>query len=399
VIILQENRTLNNIFHGFPGANTTSVGYNTNGHSVTLHETRLMVPYDPGHEYGNWLTEYNGGLMDGFDREGADAGNPPKDFAYAYAAQRDVQPYWDLAAEGVLADEFFADHRSQSYAGHLFPIAGASGPISAQEPDYYVSENPDSGAGCDDIGTGQAIDILTGVENKKYHTCFDFQTIADVLTAGGKSWRYYVDSDSVSSIVDGYDSIRHIRNNPKQWANVVSPSTQVVADAQNGNLANVSWVIGPYADSDHAGQKVPSSNGPSWVGGLMNAIGESPSWGTTAILFTYDDWGGWYDAVPPPTSFNAFGPGFRLPLVVVSPYAHRGLVDHNVHYMGSILHYIETNFGLGSLGTSDSRSDDLRSVFNYTQHPLKYRHVKTKQSLPSLLAQPHAPAPRGFARD
>ena len=105
---------------------------------------------------------------------------------------------------------------------------------------------------------------------------------------------------------------------------------------------------------------------------VFNAIGESPSWGSTVVILTYDDWGGWFDEVKPPVQFNAFEPGFRVPFVAVSPYAKRGYVSHDVHYMGSILHYVETLFGLGSLGTSDARSDDLSDVFDTTQQPLPY---------------------------
>ncbi|MBV8198661.1 MAG: hypothetical protein JO263_11025, partial [Candidatus Eremiobacteraeota bacterium] len=131
VIVLQENRTFENLFHAYPGAHTVNFGYDHNGNQVTLKSTRLMVPYDPSHDYSAWLTEYNNGGMNGFDLETLDYGSgAPKDFAYQYAVQSDVQPYWDMAAEGSLADEFFADHRSQSFAGHQFPIAGASGPIT-----------------------------------------------------------------------------------------------------------------------------------------------------------------------------------------------------------------------------------------------------------------------------
>lgn len=365
VIILQENRTLENIFHGYPGANTVNTGLDSNGNPVTLQPARLMTPYDPAHRYTNWLAEYNNGGMNGFNNETLDFGSgAPANYAYEYAMQSDVQPYWNMAQNGVLGDETFADHRSQSFAGHQFPIAGASGPISNALPNYYASENPRGGDGCNSPGTGTAINLTTGVEDQSYSSCFDYKTIADRLTAKG---------------------------------NVLSPETSFFSDIQAGKLANLTYVVGQFANSDHAGQTVPSSNGPTWVTMVANAVGSSQFANNTTIILVYDDWGGWYDEVKP-TTFDAFEPGFRVPLVVISPYAKRGTVDHTVHYIGSILHYVESTFGLGSLGTSDARSDDLSSMFNYNQVPLKYVPL-TSTASPGTLFRQSTTRPAGLDRD
>ncbi|MBV9102422.1 MAG: hypothetical protein JO060_02465, partial [Candidatus Eremiobacteraeota bacterium] len=342
VIILQENRTFENIFHGYPGAATVNAGKSSAGGMVTLQPVHLMTPWDPAHRFTTWNTEYNAGMMDGFDRIGLDFGTgAPANFAYSYAMRSDIQPYWDMAKEGTLADAFFADHRSQSFAGHQFPIAGASGPVSPTLPNYDASENPSGGQTCTAPGSGLAVNLQTGAEDQHYSSCFDYQTIADLLVAKGRTWRFYIDATSAtSSYVSSFAVIKHIRNDPAQWANVISPATTILSDAQNGTLPNVSYVVGSFANSDHAGQTVPSSNGPSWVTSLVNGIGTSPSWGSTAILLTYDDWGGWYDEVSPPASFNAFEPGFRLPFLIISPYARRGSISHVTHYWGSVLHFI-----------------------------------------------------------
>lgn len=383
VIVLQENRTFDNIFHGYPGANFATIGHNHNGRRVKLPELALMTPWDPSHDYENWVIEYNGGGMNGFDLESLDYGKTSlNDFAYGYARRSDVQPYWDLAHEGVLGDATFADHRSQSYAGHLYPIAGASGPIDAADPNWYAADNPSGGSSCADEGTGEAIDILTGATNRTYTSCFDFKTIGDLLTAGGISWRYYVDSADKEGTVSGYSSIAHVFNGA-QWANVISPETTIFSDLENHDLPAVSWVIGTFANSDHAGQNVPSSNGPTWVTSVFNAVGRSRYWKDTAIILTYDDWGGWYDHVKPAT-FDYFEPGFRIPLVIVSPYARRGYISHKVHYIGSILHFIELTYGLRSLHTSDARSDAFDDCFDFAQKPLPYVPVKVPGSFERL---------------
>jgi phospholipase C len=398
VIVLQENRTLENIFHGYPGANTVNSGLDSNGNVVTLQPVHLMTSYDPSHEYSNWLTEYDNGAMNGFNNETLDYGsNPPTDFAYAYAMQSDVQPYWDMAANGVLGDETFADHRSQSFAGHQFPIAGASGPISAALPNYYAAENPSGGSSCASEGTGTAVNIMTGAEDQTYTSCFTYETIADLLTAKGKTWAYYIPTADRDGIASGFTAISSIRNGAAWTTNVLSPETQFFTDLSNGKLANVTYVVGQFTNSDHAGQTVPSSNGPAWVTMVENAVGQSSFWNTTTVIFTYDDWGGWYDEAEP-TTFNAFEPGFRIPFVVDSPYAKRGTVDHTVHYMGSVLHYIESTFGLGSLNTSDSRSDDLSSMFNYSQSPLPYTTI-TSAAKPATLFRQNTYRPPALDRD
>jgi phospholipase C len=372
IIVLQENRTFDNIFHGYPGANYATTGKLASGKTIRLRQVPLMTPWDPGHTYSDWISEYNNGAMNGFEFDDVDYGSgAPANFAYSYAAQRDVQPYWDLAKEGVLGDDTFADHRSQSFSGHLFPIAGASGPISPNLKDYYASDDPSGGESCQQIGSGTAVNIVTGAQDKNYQTCMDFQTIADLMNKRGVSWKYYVDSASRYDYVSAFSVIKHIYNSKYFTDNVISPETTVLSDLQDGKLAAVSYVIGTFADSDHPGQNVPSSNGPRYVSSVFNAVGRSQYWKNTVVILMYDDWGGWYDHVAPKT-FNQFEAGFRIPFVVVSPYAKRGYISHKAHYQGSVLHFIEDNWNLGSLHTSDSRSDALEDCFDYKQKPLQY---------------------------
>jgi phospholipase C len=385
IIVLQENRTFDNMFHGYRGADYASSGRTSTGSTVALKPVHLMTPWDPSHEYGDWLREYRNGGMNGFDLETLDyGGNAPHNFAYSYAMQSDVQPYWDLAKQGVLGDAMFADHRSQSFAGHLFPVAGASGPIDAADPNYYASENPPNGSSCASPGTGQAINIITGVENKRYVSCFDFRTIADLMDAKGLSWKFYVDSADHTNYVSSFANFRKIYEGSDFAKDVISPETTIIADMENGTLPAVSYVVGTFANSDHAGQNVPSSNGPRWVSSVFNALGKSKYWKNSVIILTYDDWGGWYDHVKPRT-FNAFEAGFRMPLVIDSPYAKRGYVSHKPHYIGSLLHFIEANWNLGSLGTSDARSDALEDCFDYAQSPVRYLPVAAGDPLAVLV--------------
>ena len=100
-----------------------------------------------------------------------------------------------------------------------------------------------------------------------------------------------------------------------------------------------------------------AGGGPAWVASVVNAIGESPYWRSTAIFIMWDDWGGWFDPVAPVYE-DYDGLGFRVPLIIVSPYAKKGYVTHVQYETASVLRFIEDNFGLGRLAASDARAND-----------------------------------------
>jgi phospholipase C len=158
-------------------------------------------------------------------------------------------------------------------------------------------------------------------------------------------------------------------------------------DIANGQLAQVSWIIPDGKRSDHAASN--NGSGPSWVASIVNAIGESQYWSNTAIVITWDDWGGWYDHVAPKVVNDGvswgsgYVYGFRVPLIVVSPYAKAAYISHTTHDFGSILKLIETTFNLPSLGYADAAADDLSDCFNLTQSPLSF------QSIPAPLDATH----------
>jgi phospholipase C len=147
----------------------------------------------------------------------------------------------------------------------------------------------------------------------------------------------------------------------------------VLTDIANRQLPEVSWVIPSGANSDHA--SINEGAGPSWVAAIVNAIGNSPYWDNTVIFITWDDWGGWYDHVPPPQIINSYEYGFRVPLIVVSRYAKPGYISHTTHDFGSILKFVEETFNLPSLGYADARADDLSDCFNFSQKPLRFQTI------------------------
>jgi phospholipase C len=103
----------------------------------------------------------------------------------------------------------------------------------------------------------------------------------------------------------------------------------------------------------------------------VNAVGNSSYWANTAIIITWDDWGGWYDHVSPPI-INSYEYGFRVPMIVVSPYARPAYISHVPHDFGSIVKFVESTFGLQSLGYADAPADDLSDCFDFSQAPLAF---------------------------
>jgi phospholipase C len=143
-------------------------------------------------------------------------------------------------------------------------------------------------------------------------------------------------------------------------------------------------------ESDHS--SVSNGSGPSWVASIVNAVGQSQYWNSTAIFVTWDDWGGWYDHVAPQI-FNQYELGFRVPLIVISPYAKKAYVSHVQHEFGSILHYTEEQFGLNSIGYTDARADDLSDCFDYTQTPTPFKAIPAKYPASYFLHLPPSNEP------
>ncbi len=207
-----------------------------------------------------------------------------------------------------------------------------------------------------------------------------------MLNAKGISWKYY--APSPGSIWTGPNAIQHIcgPNAPapngtkcegSDWVNnVVLQNPQnpapILSDISNNNLPAVSWVIPSGKNSDHALET--DGSGPSWVAAIVNAIGNSAYWSSTVILISWDDWGGFYDHVPPKI-VNSYEYGFRVPLIAVSPYAKAAHISHVPHDFGSILKFIENLYGLPALGYADTPADDLSDCFDFTQTPLKFQTI------------------------
>jgi phospholipase C len=368
VVIMQENRTFDNLFNGFPGADSAQSGMNK-GTVVPLTPVPLAGTVSLDNSHLGWWKAWDNGKMDGFALSWA---NDPLG-AYAYVQSSDIQPYWTLATQYTLADRMFQSNTGPSFGAHQYLIAGQSG---------QADENPNNNFfGCDaPAGTTVALIGPNGTDLPGVYPCFDYQTMADLLDANGITWSYY--SYGRSSNFEPYEAIRHIFYGNDFKNNIISPQTQVLTDIANGKLAEVTWVTPDLIHSDHPGSN--SNEGPDWVASVVNAIGASPFWNSTAIFISWDDWGGWYDHAVPPV-IDDMGPGFRVPLIVVSPYAKHGYVSHQDYETASLLTFMEKNFNLPNLGTRDATANDLSDCFDYSQTATPYIPIKTNVSVDVLL--------------
>jgi len=378
VIIMQENRSFDNLFNGFPGADTVLSGMSKN-QVVPLRPVTLSDGRDVDHSHISWWLDWNHGKMDGFAHEGG----PNPLLPYSYVPSADTLPYWNLAQQYTLGDRMFQSNTGPSFVAHQYMIAGQSG---------EASENPAGNIwGCDATkATRVALVGPNGTDLPGVYPCFDYPTMAESLDARGITWRYYAPGSKDNFfIISAFQAIRSVRFG-KDWKNnVISPETQVLTDIAKGKLASVTWIVPSFDHSDHPGAP---AEGPDWVASITNAIGTSNYWNSTVIFISWDDWGGWYDHVSPPQVDN-MGLGFRVPLIIVSPYARKGYVSHQIHEASGFLTYIEQTFGLPSLGSRDVLADDFDDCFDYTQPVLPYRKVHTLRTPQQLINDPRSGPP------
>jgi phospholipase C len=359
VFIIKENRSFDNYFGTFPGADGATSGPISTGERMHLGQAPDVMPHDIGHDWASAHTAMNNGRMDQFDLVAEATGVNREFLSMTQFLDSDIPNYWSYAEHFMLADRMFSSLAGPSFPNHLYTVAAQSG----------GAINVPKGAtwGCDAVET-ERVDVMeqNGTITEQY-PCFDFQTLADSLEAAGISWRYYAPVRGQRGYIwSTLDAIRHIRLTPL-WTRV-APFGQFVDDAMNGALPAVTWLIPDIDVSDHPQSKLGVCAGENWTVEQINAIMQGPAWPTTAIVLTWDDFGGFYDHVAPPAA-DQFGYGPRVPLIVISPYVKEGIVSHTVYEFASVLRLIETRFNLNPLTARDAIASSLLDVFDFSQVP------------------------------
>jgi phospholipase C len=393
VIIVQENRSFNNLFYGFPGAQTATFGYDTSGTKIALEPVGLETTWDLDHSSYSFFAACNGTgrfpgtdcRMNGFNKEAWYCGKPSEPPCpnrrppYSYVPHSETKPYFFMGEHYVLADAMFASNfDASSFVSHQYIIAGRSHSAVNYPWNYWGC----LGGGGDEVGTV--------TKQRKYGKdillCWNDETLGDEMDNAGLSWGYYTSTiNSSSGVWSAYQNIDHIYNGSDWAKDVITPQTKFFDDVADGKLRALSWVTPTCENSDHAG--CGGNTGPAWVASLVNAIGESKYWDSTAIFIFWDDYGGWYDPKPP-AMVDYDGLGIRIPMLIVSPYAKKGYLDHTQFEHGSILKFVEDTFDLPRLAASDTRANSPDDAFDFNQSPRAFEVVPSVHDAEFFKHQP-----------
>ncbi len=448
VVIVQENRTPDNLFQGlcarpygacsvpptfFAPYDLQTSNWKTKTGTIQPSPVALANTYDLAHSHGAFDTmcDVVAGdpptcRMDGAagiactPNSGSTCPSDPQ-FKFVDNSTGILDPYLTLATQYGWANYMFQTNQGPSFPAHQFIFGGTSAPTQQDDADgIFVSENTPKGAatGCN-ATSSTAVELISprlgtppyGVQNSSIFPCFEHQTMADLVT----DWKYY--AAGAKSIWTAPNAIDHIcvpsGGICTGWGAHVDANnpSQVLTDLNNCVLGDLTWVTPTAANSDHASGN--DGGGPSWVASVVNAIGNSTCtdtvnfrrltyWQDTAIFITWDDWGGWYDHEPPTILAGVEGDyqyGFRVPMIVVSAYTSPGYVDNNRYDFGSILRFIENNFaGLGlregELGFADSRSTtDFSSFFRLNGRPRTFTTIDSPKKADFFINDPRPPEP------
>lgn len=401
VFIVQEGRTFENLFAGWPNADAPLEGRSHTGQVVTLQGMHYKEDRLINSSFKSAKFVWHGGQLNFFDANtfaNAENGPPVGRFVYAYLDKEDAAPYHWIAQHYVLTDHMFQTEFGASFTGHLDLVGGST----FITPSRAVAGDPSHVPwGCD-APKGTRVPVEGGGNALPWKEwvspCFsDIPTIVDLLDQAGLPWKYYVSSpkQDVSGLTWSiFDSIKRVRYGPDWTQDIKSPVTSVLQDAADGNLPAVSWVIPKAAWSDDPSQK--SDEGPSWVAAVVNAVGKGPDWNSSAVVVIWSHWGGWFDSAPGelPSNLALSGYGFRVPCLIISPYAKRGVVSHREYNFGSLLRFVEDTFALPTLRSTgkgfvytDDVSASIGDALNVRQRPRRFAPVPAKYPARHFLPQ------------
>ena len=434
VIIVQENRTPDNLFQGlcappYGSAESCNAAPRRGQYDIQTADwlddsapsgitqpltVELANNYDLKHAHAAFVEMCNVDSPGGHCRMNGAAGivcggtcpTQPQ-FRFVGNASGILDPYLTLARQYGWANYMFQTNQGPSFPAHQFLFGGTSAPSAFDDAvGIFAADNPgEANAGCAaPAGSVTALINPSGLENQFLYPCYERVTLPDLLPPG-ITWRYYAATpltqtptttqQIVNSIWTAPDAISHICQSTGPGGTCAGSdftehvdlvSADVLRDIGNCRLASLTWVTPTAANSDHG--FINDGGGPSWVASIVNAIGNSSRcdgnrgyWSNTAILITWDDWGGWYDHEPPtilPGPQGDYQYGFRVPFLFVSAYTPSGYINNARYDFGSILRFVERNFGIpeGALYFADARAhNDLREFFDLRAKPRAFRTI------------------------
>jgi len=368
VSVMQENHTFDNYFGTYPGADGIPANACMPVDPTDKASKDCVKPFrigkrpiqDLGSNHDAFLSAFDNGAMNGFVKAQSTQG-VPIDLAMGHYDDRDIPYYWNVADQYVLFDKFFTSTGGGSVWNHMFWVAGTPGDTTRET-----------------------------VPEKGYAPTI--QTIFDRLEAKGVSWKFYVQNydpkinyKATTQTAHGAQVARvpllamaRFVDDPKLASHIV-PLEQYYSDLENGTLPAVSYIV-PSGNSEHPPGSVQAGQG--FVRTIVNSLQRSTAWSSSALLLTYDSWGGWYDHVAPPAGY-----GLRTPALLVSAYARKGVVDHTQLDFTSILRFIERNWNVAPLAQRDAKANDFSAAFDFAAAP------RVASLVPSVRHPATEPAP------
>ncbi len=335
IFLIQENHTFDNYFgtypraEGFPANLRVPLQPGGPPQVAPFHFTSPLT-HDMRHRWETAHEAMNGGKMDGF------IGAEHSRDTMGYYDRSDLPNYWSYADEFTLCDRFFSSLAGPSLPNHLYTIAAQSGGL------VNNMQQPPAGG-------------------------FTFPTMAELLHKGDVSWKYYDGGTDPQSfgLWNPLPGFKAFQSDPSLRSHLVAIA-DYFRDLRNGTLPAVSWIVPNMPESEHPVADIQV--GMWYVTALTNALMKSPYWRDSVLVITWDDYGGFYDHVPPPR-VDDYGYGPRVPTIVISPYSRRGHIDHTQYDFCSVLRFIEDEFGLPSLTARDRDAASLRHALDVEQKP------------------------------
>jgi phospholipase C len=378
-VILKENHTYDNFFLAYPGGDVpTTTALASGGRAVTIVEPG-KDDWSPGdNSFADAHLDFDGGKMDGFDGPSHQPSTGDRfyhadgtDGAYvsygvtAEVGRRRLGYYWHLADQGVLCDRWFTSELGQSFPNHLYVLAATAGGCTS---------NPGLG------GSFDVLDPATGQTSGESH--FDASRIATALPvaleSAGLTWTVLQETDDtpiadlpvnalldLAASVSDIDVVKALPDFDQRLIETPFLDERMAEYLAKGWAGHVTFVKPNDFNSEHPGIGTVTK-GQRWTQAVVDAIGRSAEWEHCAIILTWDDYGGFYDHVAPP-QVDGFGLGFRVPCIIVSPFAKKGVVQHIVRDHDSIAQLCETVFGLPSMTARDAAAGELMSAFDFGQ--------------------------------
>jgi phospholipase C len=409
IVIMQENRSFDSYFGTFPGVDGLTVingkagncvpDPRTGGEACSVHDSSAMNGGGP-HGQNDATADINGGAMDGFvsqaegGNRGCSATHDPKcgggttPDVMGYHDAREIPNYWSYAQHFTLDDHLFQPNASWSLPQHLYMVSEWSARCATSDPNSCRNALQSPGNPPDQAGN-----------KARSAPDYAWTDLTYLMYKNKVSWKYYVqkgiEPDCRNSGAVDCPPVNQNARTPGIWNplpffdtvhqdNQLSNITDVTnfyKDARYGTLPNVTWITPSGQNSEHPPSSI--ADGQAWTTSLVNAAMQGPEWNSTAIFLSWDDWGGFYDHVSPP-SVDANGFGLRVPGIVISPYARNGHVDANTMSQDVYVKFIEDDFlgGRRLDPRTDGRPDprisvrenfaqvgNIASDFDFTQPP------------------------------